>query len=66
MMKFSEENVVQTEDGDLTIGIGCGECCRGRYKLSVYGNNPRTYNNISFSKEELKKLGDIIARITHE
>jgi hypothetical protein len=69
MMKFSEENVVQTEEGDtLSIGVGMKgcECCRDTFLVSMFGNNPRTYHQGRFTKDELKKLGDMIARLTND
>lgn len=67
MIKFDTQNVVQTKTGDtLSIGVGCKDspCCDGTFVLSVFGNNPRTYHQGKFTKEELKKLGDIINRLT--
>lgn len=66
MMKFDEKNVVQTETGDtLSIGVGCGDCCQSRFLISVFGNSPRTYFQGTFTKDELKKLGAIINRLTN-
>jgi hypothetical protein len=64
MVKFETENVLQTADGDLTIGVGCGKsCCEGRFFLNVYGDSPRTYNKMSLTREDLKKLKAIIDRL---
>lgn len=67
MMKFDKDNVVQTETGDtLVIAVGCenSKCCGGTFMIDIFGNTPRTYNKGTLTKEELKKLGDIINRLT--
>lgn len=67
MMKFDKENVVQTANGDtVVIAPGCenSQCCGGKFFLDIFGNSARTYNKGSFTKEELKKLGAIINRLT--
>lgn len=67
MIKFDDENVVQTVNGDnIVIGVGCenSSCCGGKYHLDIFGNSPRTYNKGILTKEELKKLGEIIQRLT--
>lgn len=69
MIKFDKENVIQTVTGDvLSIGVGCknSPCCDGTFILSMFGNNPRTYHQGKFTKEELAKLGALIQRLTNE
>lgn len=69
MMKFDEKNVVQSLDGDtLSIGVGSKNCpcCSDTFLISVFGKTPRTYHKGTFNKEELKKLGAIIARLTDD
>jgi len=67
MMKFDKNNVVQTESGDtLNIAVGCegSQCCGGKFLISMFGKNPRTYHQGTFTVEELEKLGAIIDRLT--
>lgn len=69
MMKFNKDNVVQTANGDtLNIAEGCtgSQCCGGKFLISMFGNAPRQYHQGTFTKEELKKLGAIIARLTND
>lgn len=67
MMKFDKDNVVQTATGDtvsIAVGMEGCPCCKDTFKLSVFGNSPRTYWQGTFSKDELMKLGAIINRLT--
>lgn len=69
MIKFDTKNVLQTANGDtLSIGVGCdfGECCKDKFIVTMYGAAPRTYHQGTFTKDELKKLGEMIARLTND
>jgi len=69
MIKFDTKNVLQTENGDtLSIGVGSDfcDCCKDKFVVTMFGAAPRTYHQGTFTKEELKKLGDMIARLTND